>query len=176
MVCLGMWAGGCLVQEAVLEAVQVLHLVTQHQQNLVHVFSYMIGNTDFSPVKARSGGRCCHNHRLLGAADESPPQYSVPYDFDMTGIVDLPHSAPSPTLNLRSVTQRRYRGRCINNDLLPASLGKFQEKREEILALVDDLQGASRRTKDSLRDYINEFYEVIDDPKRVQRELVGRCI
>ena len=144
--------------------------------NLTSLFQFLIGNTDFSPIQAAPGERCCHNHRLFGGDALKPPQYSVPYDFDMTGIVNLPYAAPNPRFNIRSVRQRLYRGRCVNNEKIPGSIQTFQEKRASILALVDELPGATRRTRDSLRDYVNGFYRVIDDANRVQRDLVDRCI
>ncbi len=53
--------------------------------NLVSLFQYLIGNTDFSPVKG-SKDTCCHNHVLIGHGGEL--LYSVPYDFDHAGLVD----------------------------------------------------------------------------------------
>ena len=144
--------------------------------NLTSVFQFLIGNTDFSPIKTAPGDRCCHNHRLFGAAADAPPQYAVPYDFDMTGIANLPHATPNPRFNLRNVRQRLYRGRCVNNERLPQTITHFQAKREAILALVDDLPEASRQSKRSLRQYIERFYDLIENPARVQREMIDRCV
>lgn len=144
--------------------------------NLTSVFQFLIGNTDFSPIQAAPGERCCHNHRLFGADESMPPQYSVAYDFDMTGIVNLPHSAPNPRFNLRNVTRRLYRGRCVNNGRLAETIRHFQAKREAILELIEELPGATSRTRSSLRNYVEGFFTVIDDPERVQRELIDRCI
>ena len=108
--------------------------------------------------------------------DAAPPQYAVPYDFDMTGIASLPHSVPDARFNLRSVRQRLYRGRCANNDFIPGSIAAFQERREAIFGLIDDLPEATRQTRNALRQFINGFYAVIDDPGRVERQLVNRCI
>ena len=97
-------------------------------------------------------------------------------DFDMTGIVNLPHSQPNPTFNLRDVRQRLYRGRCVNNKYVPASIAVFQEKRDSILGLVENLPGASRQTRSALRSYIKSFYNVIGNPRRVKQEIIDRCI
>lgn len=144
--------------------------------NLTSLFQFLIGNVDFSPFKAAEGENCCHNHRLFGVKEEEPPQYAVPYDFDMTGIVSLPHSQPNPAFKLRNVRQRRYRGRCVNNEHIPQSIAVFQEKRDSILGLVESLPRASRQTQNALRSYINGFYKVVDDPRRVQREIIDRCV
>ena len=55
--------------------------------NLTSVFQFLIGNTDFSPVRGRKGEECCHNHTPMGPA-AGGSYYSIPYDFDMAGIVN----------------------------------------------------------------------------------------
>ena len=153
-----------------------IHNLDARYLNKTSLFQFMIGNTDFSPILGAEGQDCCHNHRLFGMDAGAPPQYAVPYDFDMTGIANLPHSAPNPRFNLRTVTQRLYRGRCVNNELLPKTIEHFQWRRNSILDLINNLPGASNRTRSSLRGFINGFYNVIDNPNRVQRELINRCI
>jgi hypothetical protein len=70
--------------------------------NLTSVFQYLIGNTDFSPISGAAGEECCHNHTLFG--NDGGAYYSIPYDFDMSGIVDAPYAAPNPKMRLESET------------------------------------------------------------------------
>ena len=141
--------------------------------NLTSVFQYLIGNTDFSPVVGSPGGDCCHNHTLFG--QDGRPYFSIPYDFDMSGLISAPHAQPNPKLRLESVQERLYRGRCVNNDRLPKTLELFVEKRPEIEALIRkqaELSPAKRR--DMLR-YINDFYRTISRPRSVERHLIKKC-
>ena len=39
-----------------------------------------------------------------------------------------------------TVKVRLYRGRCVNNPLLPATLQRFRDKREEIEAMIENQQ------------------------------------
>jgi hypothetical protein len=94
--------------------------------NLISVYHYMIGNTDYSQIKGAAGGRCCHNHVLFGI--ENGRIWSVPYDFDQAGLVDAPYAAPAPQFKLRSVEQRLYRGRCYNNENLDQTLDAYKHK------------------------------------------------
>ena len=142
--------------------------------NLVSVFQYLIGNTDFSPVKGPEGEECCHNHTLFGSEGEH--LYSVPYDFDQSGLVDAPHAAPNPRFRLRSVRDRLYRGRCANNALLPATLERYREEREEIIALFTTQEDLSKRTRNRAQSFIDNFYKTINDPKLVEKLLVRKCI
>lgn len=142
--------------------------------NLTSVFQFLIGNTDFSPVAGPDNEDCCHNHTPVTANGEV--FYSIPYDFDQCGFVDAPHAAPNERFRLRSVKQRLYRGRCVNNDRLPATLDRYRERRGDIEALVANQPELAARTRRQISKYVASFYKVIDDPKRVQKVLVRECI
>jgi len=142
--------------------------------NITSVYQYLIGNTDFSPVKAVPGEDCCHNQVLF--AQEGKPHYTVPYDFDQSGLVNAPYALPNPIFGLRSVRERRYRGRCVNNDYLPATLKLFNDKRDEVEALVRNQQGLAEGTAKRILAYIKQFYETINKPRGLTREIVKKCI
>ena len=141
--------------------------------NLVSVFQFLVGNTDFSPIKGQPDERCCHNHVLFR---DDNTQISVPYDFDLTGIVNAPHAKPHPRFNLSSVRQRRYRGRCINNEHLDASFETFRNQREAIYALIDNVEGLTNGTRKSVTRYVESFYKVIDSPRRVEGDILRDCL
>ena len=142
--------------------------------NLVSVFQYMIGNTDFSPIKGMPGEPCCHNAVLFG--DENGPMLSIPYDFDMTGIVSAPYAAPNPRFKLRSIRERLYRGRCANNQYLDQSIRIFQEKRQAIEDLATSTPGLNKSSIKKLSFYIATFYDVVNSQKLVARRLVEQCL
>ena len=142
--------------------------------NLTSVFQYLIGNTDFSPIASAPEEDCCHNQVLF--TREGAKSLTVPYDFDQSGLVDAPYAAPNPRFKLRNVRDRLYRGRCMNNERLPATLELFRERRADIEALIENQEGLADKTRRSMLDYIGQFYRTIDEPKRLTREIVKRCI
>jgi hypothetical protein len=142
--------------------------------NLVSVFEYFIGNTDFSPIAAPEDQGCCHNQTLF--ARENGLYLTVPYDFDQSGFVDAAHAAPNPRLGLRSVKQRLYRGRCINNNHLAATLELFRAKRDDIVAIVENQPELSKVRRRRILKYIDDFYDVIDEPKQVEKKLISKCL
>lgn len=144
------------------------------QLNLSSVFQYFIGNTDFSPIAGAPGARCCHNYVLFGHGNEAI--WAIPYDFDQSGFVDAPYAAPNPRLGIRSVSTRLYRGRCHNNAQLETSLQHFREHKSAIYALVSDQQGLSDPARSRLLRFVDGFYATIDDPRRVRRSLVEKCL
>ena len=101
---------------------------------------------------------------------------SIPYDFDVTGIVDAPYAVPNPRFRLRNVTQRLYRGRCVNNEYLDSTLQLFMDRKQAIYDLPDSVPGLSNKSIKKSRRYINEFYATIESPKRVDRYLVDKCL
>jgi hypothetical protein len=142
--------------------------------DLTSLFQYLIGNTDFSPIAGPEGEDCCHNSTLFGK--EGEPIYSIPYDFDMSGLVDAPYAEPNPNFRIRQVTQRLYRGRCAHSGNLPASVRKLQDNRDVIYALFEDQQELEESTRKKVTKYIDRFYDVIDNPKKLRREIEKRCI
>jgi hypothetical protein len=107
---------------------------------------------------------------------EGEPNYTIPYDFDQSGLVDAPHAAPNERFGLRTVRDRLYRGRCSNNDHLPSTLRQFNDKRSDIEALIKDQRGLSKRKGKAMLSYINEFYDTINNPRHLNRDIVKKCI
>ncbi len=145
--------------------------------NLGSVFQYFIGNTDFSPIMAAPGESCCHNYVLLEPdGDDQRPQLAVPYDFDMSGIVNAKHAEPNPRFKLRDVRERLYRGRCANNEYLESSLQTFRDRRPAIEQLVAGSPHMSSGTKKLVQRYIDDFYKTINNDKTVNSKLLRKCI
>jgi hypothetical protein len=144
------------------------------QLNLTSIFEFLIGNTDFSPIAGAPGENCCHNYVLFGQGDV--PQWAVPYDFDQSGFVDAPYAGPGPNLRIRDVKQRLYRGRCFNNEHIESSLQAFRANESVIYALVEEQHGLRPYVRKELGRYIEDFYKLINDPRDVERKIVGDCI
>jgi len=142
--------------------------------DLASLFQYLIGNTDFSPIAGPEGEDCCHNSTLFG--NEGDPIYSIPYDFDMSGLVDAPYAEPNPKFRIRSVTQRLYRGRCAYIDNLPTSLQLLQDNRDAIYGLIENQEQLEESTRKKVRKFVDRFYNVIDNPKKVHREIETQCV
>ena len=142
--------------------------------NLVAVYLYMIGNTDYSLILGPPDDECCHNAMLYSAG--SAPYAPIPYDFDFSGIVNAPYAEPSPQLKLRNVKSRLYRGRCVNNALLDGTIAYFIEKEGELRGLIDGLEGLDERNKKDVAKYMDGFYKDIKNPKVVERNFIKKCL
>jgi len=145
------------------------------QQNLVHVFQYLIGNTDFSLYRSEPDDDCCHNSDLLTATDGAPFT-PLPYDFDFAGLVNAPYAEPNPRFELMSVRVRLYRGLCKNNDLLDGTIQQFLNKKDTVLGIVDKLEQLSARSRRSVTRYLNAFYDYCEKSQSVERRFINHCV
>jgi len=95
------------------------------------VFQYLIGNTDWS-IQYRQ------NIKLINVYKSSLP-VAVPYDFDHAGMVDAPYAKPAPELQLLAVTERRYRGYCMQDiQVFDKTIALFNSKKDTIYKLNSD--------------------------------------
>jgi hypothetical protein len=143
-------------------------------QNFINVFQYLVGNTEFSLVRAEPGKYCCHNIDLMSTT-KGPPYTPIAYDFDFAGLVNAPYAAPNPRFNIKDVHQRLFRGLCANNELLPDTLQRFIDSREAIYGVVDNLELLSSKSRRDVTRYLNEFYDRISQPESVNASFVERC-
>ena len=146
----------------------------QPDLNLASVFQFLIGNTDYSPIATSPGEDCCHNQILF--ARDGEPHYTIPYDFDQSGLAGAPYATPNKRFDLRSTRERLYRGRCVNNSYLPSTIKLFDDKRSDIEALIQNQQGLTRGTAKQMLNYVKLFYDVIDKPRRLNSRIVKKCI
>lgn len=142
--------------------------------NLTSVFQFLIGNTDFSPIAKPDYNECCHNYVLFSS--DKDLLIAIPYDFDQSGLVSAPYALPGRQFGIRSVRQRIYRGRCQNNDYVDGSIERFKTVRNNIFALLETQEGLTPKVRNSLADYVQQFYDIADDPRRVERLMTKRCI
>ncbi len=150
-----------------------LSTLDPRQSTVVALFMYMIGNTDYSVAQGRKGEECCHNARLL---DDGSHYLPVPYDFDGSGFVDAPYAAaPAPSLGIRSNRQRLFRGYCRHNDQVNQVLPEFRAARADLLATISGAPFSSARSAGSARDYVEDFYSIIDDPGDLKDDILDAC-
>ena len=145
------------------------------QTNLLELFQYLVGNTDWSAYHASDGrDECCHNGRTLQPEGVSGGVVLVPFDFDYAGLVNADYAVPHPKLHIPSVRKRVYRGVCANNRYVPASIERLRQARARIEALFAG-SGLSNRARASALSYIESFYEIIEDEHEVRRRIYDDC-
>jgi hypothetical protein len=133
------------------------------------VFEYLIGNTDWSVEYMQ-------NVKLI-AADSTSAPVTVPYDFDLSGIVDAPYALPAPELKMNSVRERRYRGYCVQNmKIFDSTIALYNGLRKNIYSLYNDCLLLDDKYKKQTLLYLDQFYSTINNPKKMQKELGYPCL
>jgi len=133
----------------------------------VTLFEFMIGNTDWY-IQTR------HNLDFIVV-----PGYNlmvpVPYDFDYSGLVGAPYAAHHETLKLPTVVTRYYQGWCETEEDVNNMLKVFIDNKEKILAMPAEIQGMSERSVEYARSYLEEFFTIIENPKKLQNNIIKHC-
>ena len=133
-------------------------------------FQFMIGNTDFSTAYQ-------HNEKLLFINKEFIP---VPYDFDMSGLVNTNYSVVSvineEDLNINSVRDRLYRGFKRDQKIILQVRQEFLVNEPNFYTILDSLKNEFDDPKDfeESREYLIEFFNVLSDDKKFNKEVTQR--
>ena len=141
------------------------------ETNLVTIYQFLIGNTDFSLLKGEGEEACCHNAKLI---DNGSGFIPVPYDFDLAGIVNARYAAPPVGLGIKRVTQRLYRGFCDNNKHVPATLAHINMNKAAVYAAFMD-ERISEKTRKKMTKFLDSFFALTGDPKKLEQKIAGKC-
>ena len=134
-----------------------------------YLFQYLIGNTDWSIP----GG---HNMLLIKSKDPILTEpYIVPFDFDLSGIVNANYAKPNTATDISSVRERYYMGICLPEDQVKAGLKVYLERKDEIYALYQNSELLDRRNKQSTIQYLDEFYEIVEDDRKFSNDILESC-
>ncbi len=135
------------------------------------LFQYMISNTDWSTYFQ-------HNIKTVKKAGL---YYALPYDFDMSGVVDAPYAVVSEIngekLNAETVRDRVYRGSCIASSVMDYVRKEFLQKREAISQTITDLnQELPASDISGIQEYIDGFFGILSNERSFHSRIVEDCI
>lgn len=140
------------------------------QMDLVSMFEYMIGNTDWSVF-------AIHNIRLIdpGPTAAGGLYYPVAYDFDFSGLVGALYAAPDERLPIKSVKTRLYRGPCRRLEELQTNVDLFRAKEDSIYAVFTGSEHLEPKRAQEAVEYLRGFFEEIKKPKGLNDALGYAC-
>lgn len=132
------------------------------------LFELMIANTDWS-VQYRQ------NVKLIGKAGD-PVIYTVPYDFDHSGIVSAPYAKPAEALEMSSVRERRFRGYCLKDQsAFGPAIQRQLDLKEKILKIYSESASSDPKYAASTIKYLEEYFEMLGNEKRRSSVLGYPC-
>lgn len=133
------------------------------------LFQFMIANTDFS-----SGYQ--HNGKLIYINKKMMP---IPYDFDMSGLVDASYATVShiqnQQLEITDVTQRLYRGFKRDEKVLYEVRDEFIANKSNFFEIIDSLEPYFEYPNEykQARAFISDFFEVIINNNTFERKVTN---
>ena len=142
---------------------------------LVEIFQFMISNHDYSVMQGAPGEYCCHNSVMYVDESRADKRIPIPYDFDMSGLVNADYASPPSHLPIRLVRTRYYRGLCQPDNVMNDVVAHFLAKKDDIFALFDITPELSRISRNRNVNYIKQFYAVLEDPVLMQQQILDRC-
>lgn len=133
-------------------------------------FQYMIANTDFSTMYN-------HNGKLLFIDKKIIP---LPYDFDMSGLVDTSYSVVSNVqnmvLDITEVTERAYKGYKRDEKVFKQVRQEFIGNKSKMFDSIDSLEKYFKDKNQFIRarKFIESFFEIIQNDKSYKRNILDK--
>ena len=139
----------------------------QHQYALMSLYNYMILNTDYSvPIM--------HNVELV-SIDHFKPPIPVPYDFDWSGIIDIPYDSPFADRETR-YTAHRYKGPCLKMRELEELFIYMEDRNRSLYMLYHEFPYLNEEMKSRCLQELNMFYITIGNKELVRQEFIKNCL
>ena len=137
-----------------------------HAADLVALYQYMIGNTDWSIVRERN---------LVLVRDSAGSQFPLPFDFDMSGLVDAEYAGPAKTLPIDDVRERYYLGFCHPDTDWDSLFDTYLDARETILSMVDEVPALDKQSIRSVNRFLDKFFNTLNSNKSREKKIVSQC-
>ena len=141
---------------------------------IAEMFQFFAANTDHSFFGGTGFDECCHNGKVFAVGDAAEGLTPVPYDFDMSGLVNAPYAEPNPNLPIESVRQRLYRGIGVEHKVLEDTIKLYLRKKKDIYALWENSELLDDRYKAKALDFIDEFYETFKSGKAISNRITSK--
>jgi len=134
----------------------------------VSIFNYMVSNWDWTVPNL-------HNIEVIKpmVIDKSGLGLglAVPYDFDLTGVVNVDYAVTPPEYNLRSIRDRYFLGICRSREVFEKELKHFLSKKNDFYALVNDYPYLNEKSKKDITSFLDEFFKQIENQKDLDNLL-----
>ena len=150
-----------------------IHPIAQEELNSIRCefFQFMIGNLDFSNFKQ-------HNAKLVYIDKKI---YPIPYDFDMSGLVNtsyavVPEALSAKSSKMTSVTHRMYRGFKRNPELIQQVRKEYIDNKSNMLQIFIDLRPhfESENEYETAKEYIESFFKIIINESEFEAKILNR--
>jgi hypothetical protein len=130
----------------------------------IAIFNYMVSNWDWS-VPGQ------HNISVFSSPvyDLAGTGIPVPFDFDLTGIVNAEYAIPPPGIGIETNRDRKFKGICRTREEYRTELMMFLEKKDEFYSVVDNYPYLSKASKRDIISFLDQFFLQLEKPRALDK-------
>lgn len=134
--------------------------IIPYMMDRVAIFNYMVTNWDWSVPGP-------HNVTVIKPMSYNPDGLgiAVPYDFDLTGVVNADYAIPPPDMSIENVRQPVFNGICRTREVYLEDLKRFSDSKEKLYTVVNEFQHLSQRSKKDITNFLDQFFKQLEKPR-----------
>lgn len=141
--------------------------VDHSQETLLHLFSYIVGNIDWSLEQP-------HNAVLL-QKESFDTVVPVPYDFDHAGFVGAHYADRMPPFGMTSPRYLLFNSFCRNEEELTPALQVIETHRDDLRIVVADFPHLTLEERRRGGRFVERRIAHLMDPDERKRLLLDSC-
>jgi hypothetical protein len=131
------------------------------------IFQYLIGNTDWSVL---------NNHNECAVLLENSKFISLPYDFDMSGIVNASYATINEELTITSVKERLFRGYCRDESIYEIVRAQYLELEPKLYDVMKSNEKLFEPKEfQVINKFVDDFYSILKNDKYFKTNVVMAC-
>ncbi|MCU0459717.1 MAG: hypothetical protein MUE37_11605 [Bacteroidales bacterium] len=129
----------------------------------IAIFHYMVSNWDWSVAGQ-------HNIRVFTSLDPGLGGMGVPvpYDFDLTGVVNAEYAIPPPGKGIETNRDRLYLGICRTREIYQEELMAFLDKKDEFYSVINDSPYLGKAEKRDIISFMDQFFYRLEKPRSLE--------
>jgi hypothetical protein len=146
-----------------------IHYTDSAETDLLSMWQYMIGNTDWS-IPGR------HNVKIIKSNNfEQPYPAAIPYDFDYSGMVNTHYALPGEGLGIEHVRERLFVGPCRTEEDYEKAVLQLVKAKASIEELISGFPYLKENEKKDMLKYLDSFYNSITRDGFIKYHIATDC-
>jgi hypothetical protein len=134
---------------------------------IISFFQYMIINTDWSlPIM--------HNIDLI-SVDYFKPPIPIPFDFDWSGLINIPYKVPTVAGMQTRIPERVYKGPCLNNKEVKKIKKFFQDRELDLVNVYIDCSYLDDEIKIETLHKLQLFFQILENKYIFNSVFIEKC-
>lgn len=134
---------------------------------IISFFEYMIVNTDWSlPIM--------HNIDLI-SLDYFKPPIPVPFDFDWSGLINIPYKVPTVAGLQTRVPERVYKGPCLSRKEAKRIKKYFEDRKKELFDVYIHCKYINDDIKIETIQKLQLFFQILEDKYIFNAVFIKNC-